>query len=222
MSGNLDLGSLVFVIEIVNLQISRVLEDIASLSFWFWGFLFFFGSIRFPAMPRSSRHKSSKHSSRDARDYSDPEKDSTLKEKKSRAESSATVSKESVSGEKRKLDHYDSLNGEYYEERTSSKRHREKIEDSGNDRWNGGDDERGEISNKSKASSERSRRREEVEGEETKKSSGRHRESSRRESKEFENRDKDSKYKQGKTDKLFDCQDYHGSMIALGKTGKVS
>ncbi|ESQ54466.1 hypothetical protein EUTSA_v10026934mg, partial [Eutrema salsugineum] len=85
-------------------------------------------------MPRSSRHKSRKHSFRDSRDYSDPEKESYLRERKRKDESVATVSKESGSGDKRKLDtkeHYD------------SKRHKE-------------NDERGETSKKSK---KRSRKR---------------------------------------------------------------
>lgn len=155
-------------------------------------------------MPRSSRHKSSKRSSKDAGDYSYPEKESTLRERKSKEESgAANVSKESGSGEKRKLDTkelYDYVNGDYY----SSKRHKEKNEDSGNDRWNGGDDERGVISKISK-------RRDTAKS--SGKADGKHRESSRRESKEF---DKD------KIDKLFDSEDHHGSKIVPGKAGKVS
>ncbi|OMP02228.1 hypothetical protein COLO4_11264 [Corchorus olitorius] len=97
-------------------------------------------------MPRSSRHKSSKHSSRDARDYSDSERDSGLKEKekKSKEESSVRVSKESGSGEKRKLDSketskelWSSGNGEYVEEYSSSKRRKDKTDDGVSDRWNG-------------------------------------------------------------------------------------
>ncbi|KAF2315485.1 hypothetical protein GH714_039918 [Hevea brasiliensis] len=102
-------------------------------------------------MPRSSRHKSSKHSSRDARDYSDSEKDSCSKDRKSKEESTVRVSKDSGSGEKRKLDSRDnkdsfgSGNGEYLEEYSSSKRFKERAEDGVNDRWNGGDDDKGSV-----------------------------------------------------------------------------
>ncbi|VVB15819.1 unnamed protein product [Arabis nemorensis] len=179
-------------------------------------------------MPRSTRHKSSKH--KDSRDYSDSEKESTLKERKSKEESSARVSKDSGSGDKRKLDskeYYDSVNGEYYEEYTSSsKRRKGKIGESGSDRWNGKDEEKGESSKKTKASSDKSRRREEVEGEETKKSSvksdGKHRESSRKESKEFDKdkeRDKDKKHKEGKSDKFYDGEEHHHkSKVVSDKT----
>uniref|UniRef100_A0A1J3HM52 Nipped-B-like protein B n=1 Tax=Noccaea caerulescens TaxID=107243 RepID=A0A1J3HM52_NOCCA len=178
-------------------------------------------------MPRSTRHKSSKH--KDARDYSDSEKESSLKERKSsKEESSARVSKDSASGDKRKLDskeYYDSTNGEYYEEYTSSKRRKGKAGDSGSDRWNGKDEEKGESSKKTKASSEKSRRREEVVGEETKKSSGKsdgkHRESSRRESKEFDkekDREKERKHKEGKSDKFHDGEDHHKSKAGSVKT----
>ncbi|XP_010555725.1 PREDICTED: nipped-B-like protein B isoform X2 [Tarenaya hassleriana] len=173
-------------------------------------------------MPRSSRHKSSKHSSRDAREYSDSEKESTLREKRS----SARVSKESGSGDKHKLDnkeYYDSLNGEYYHEYTSSKRRKENTEDDGaSGGWIGGDEDRGEISKNSKTSSEKSRRRE---GEETKKSGsktdGKHRESSRKESRELEkgrDRDRDRKDREGKGEKFRDGEDRYGSKEASGKT----
>ncbi|KAG2323059.1 hypothetical protein Bca4012_058540 [Brassica carinata] len=68
-------------------------------------------------MPRSTRHKSSKH--KDARDHSDSEK----------AEKKSSGSAVRVSGEKRGKEYYD--NGEYYEEYTSvlfvSKRIREQT-----------------------------------------------------------------------------------------------
>ncbi|CAK7324162.1 unnamed protein product, partial [Dovyalis caffra] len=145
-------------------------------------------------MPRSSRHKSSKHSSRE---YSDSEKDSSLKEKKAAAaakeENISNNSSVRVSSEKRKLDlkeNKESLNGEYLEEysSSSSKRRKERVEEN-NDRWNGGEEERGEKKGKEKGSEEKSkskRRDESVE----KKSEGRHRESSRKEERERE-RDRD-------------------------------
>ncbi|KAF2287438.1 hypothetical protein GH714_039902 [Hevea brasiliensis] len=61
------------------------------------------------------------------------------------------VSKDSGSGEKRKLDSRDnkdsfgSGNGEYLEEYSSSKRFKERAEDGVNDRWNGGDDDKGSL-----------------------------------------------------------------------------
>ncbi|GMH08903.1 hypothetical protein Nepgr_010743 [Nepenthes gracilis] len=101
-------------------------------------------------MPRSSRHKSSKQSSREARDYSDSEKDSSCKDRKRRDESGSNRAlKESASGEKRKLDSKStenkdlvgSGNVEYIDEYgvSSSKKRKEKVDD---DRWTGGDDER--------------------------------------------------------------------------------
>ncbi|KAL4353500.1 hypothetical protein GQ457_06G038590 [Hibiscus cannabinus] len=119
-------------------------------------------------MPRSSRHKPSKHSSRGARDYSDSEKDSGLKE-----ESSGRFSKEPGSGEKRKLDSKDtskdlwiSENGDYAEEHSSSKRRKDKAEDGVSDRWNGVKGEK-----KSRTSSEsKSKRREDSEGDGAKRS----------------------------------------------------
>ncbi|XVF50994.1 hypothetical protein PTKIN_Ptkin04bG0148000 [Pterospermum kingtungense] len=165
-------------------------------------------------MPRSSRHKSSKHSSRDARDYSDSEKDSGLKEKekKSKEEGSGRNLKESGSGEKRKLDLketskdlWSSGNGEYVEEYSSSKRRRDKADDGVSDRWNGGEDD-GKGEKKSEASSEsKSKRRDDVEGDDTKrsKSEGKHRESSRR-----EEREREKKGKEGKTDRLTESEEH--------------
>ncbi|KAK8587252.1 hypothetical protein V6N12_021754 [Hibiscus sabdariffa] len=126
-------------------------------------------------MPRSSRHKSSKHSSRGARDYSDSEKDSGLKEKKKRTkeECSGRFSKEPGSGDKRKLDSKDtskdpwiSENGDYAEEHSSSKRLKDKAEDGVSNRWNGVKGEK-----KSRTSSEsKSKRREDSEGDGAKRS----------------------------------------------------
>ena len=104
-------------------------------------------------MPRSSRHKSSKHSSREARDFSDSEKDPALKERKGRDDgggnSSSRHVKESASGEKRKLesksvdiakDSIGTVNVDYIDEYapSSSKKRKEKVDD---DRWTGGDNE---------------------------------------------------------------------------------
>ncbi|KAK6947915.1 hypothetical protein RJ641_001388 [Dillenia turbinata] len=134
-------------------------------------------------MPRSSRHKShkqSKHSSRDARDYSDSEEDSKLvKEKNTKEEresSSARVS--SMSGDKRKLssqlrdaakDPSSHGNGEAIEGYVSSKRRRERENDSSvTDRWNGGGDEDVKGENlKSKSSSRRHEDRKHEEKEES-------------------------------------------------------
>ncbi|XWS50369.1 hypothetical protein CRYUN_Cryun12cG0082100 [Craigia yunnanensis] len=175
-------------------------------------------------MPRSSRHKSSNHSSRDARDYSDSEKDSVLKEKekKTREESSGRILKESGSGEKRKLDSketskdlWSSGNGEYVEEYSSSKRRKDKADDGVSDRWNGGeDDSKGEK--KSKASSEsKSKRREEVEGDDANrcKSEGKHRESSRK-----EERDREKKGKAGKSDRLIENEEHRTVKQSTEKT----
>lgn len=189
-------------------------------------------------MPRSSRHKSSKHSSKDARDYSDSEKDSSLKERKVKEDSSARISKDSGSGEKRKLDLKDSKdvygsgNGEYLEEYTSSKRRKERVDDGVSDRWNGGENDRAEGSKKSKASGDlKSKKRDEGEAEEPKKSSGKsegkHRESSRKESREGagereREKDRDRKYKEGKGEKLVDNEEHRGSKQATEKTGMIT
>ncbi|CAN8302051.1 unnamed protein product [Cochlearia groenlandica] len=185
-------------------------------------------------MPRSTRHRSSKH--KDSRDYSDSEKESVFKERKRQDESSSKVTKDSSSGgDKRKVDskeYFDSVSGDYYEEYTSSssKRRKGKVGDSGSDRWNGKEDEKGESSKKTKGSSEKSsRRREEVgEGDEEKtkkssgKSDGKHRESSsKRESKDFDKekeRDKDRKHKEGRSEKVYDVEDHHKSKSVSDKT----
>lgn len=100
-------------------------------------------------MPRSSRHKShkqSKHSSRDVRERSDSEED--VKTKNGREEGSVRVSKDSSSGEKRKLasqlrdgkDLSGHGNGEASEEYVSSKRRKDRVDVAGSDRWDGGDE----------------------------------------------------------------------------------
>lgn len=103
-------------------------------------------------MPRSSWHKSNKHSSRDARDYSDSDKDSSLKRKKVREEAaSATVSKDLGSIEKRKHKYasdergakgsFDSGNGEFAIEHRASKSRKDRAVDDGVTTylWNGGE-----------------------------------------------------------------------------------
>ncbi|KAK9672454.1 hypothetical protein RND81_12G101900 [Saponaria officinalis] len=109
-------------------------------------------------MPRSSRHKSSKHSSRDAREYSDSEKESGFREKKGKEDGGSSSSsrhlKDLSSSEKRKLDSkpvdvskksIGSGNAEYEAEfgggglvLSSSRKRKDKVDD---DRWNGGDDD---------------------------------------------------------------------------------
>ncbi|KAM1020970.1 hypothetical protein ACFX15_041379 [Malus domestica] len=165
-------------------------------------------------MPRSTRHKSSKHSSRDAREHSDSEKDSSLKDRKSKEESGVVrVLKDSSSSEKRKLDLKDgkdsyggSGNGDYLEDSVSTKRRKERVDDGGSDRWNGGENDHrrsSEGSKKSlKASGEsKSKKRDEsvelyAEGGEVKKSStssgkgeGKHRDRDRDRDKESIRRD---------------------------------
>ncbi|GLT63642.1 hypothetical protein SLA2020_361900 [Shorea laevis] len=178
-------------------------------------------------MPKSSRHKSGKHSSKDVRDYSDSEKDSSLKEKerKPKEESSGRVYKESGSGEKRKLDSKDgskdplgSGNGEYLEDYSSSKRRKERVDDGVSDRWNGGDDD-GRGEKKPKVSSEsKSKRREELEGDDLKKSKseGKHRESSRRDDRERE-KERDRKVKDGKAERFLDGEEYRAAKQATEK-----
>ncbi|KAE8726997.1 Detected protein of unknown function [Hibiscus syriacus] len=151
-------------------------------------------------MPRSSRHKSSKHSSRDARDYSDSERDSGLKEESKPG-----------SGEKRKLDSKDtskdvwiSGNGDYLEEYSSSKRRRE-VDGGASDRWNGGEDD-GKGEKKSRTSSEsKGKRREDAEGDDTKRSRSewKHRESSRK-----EEREREKKGKEGKSDRSIESEEH--------------
>ena len=192
-------------------------------------------------MPRSSRHKSSKHSSREAREYSDSEKELNLKDRKGKEESGggARVSKES---EKRKVDStkdakdlHGSGNGDYSEEHGSSKRRRERAGDGVSDRWNGGEDDRTEVSKKlkeSKASGElksgsSSRRREEgvgmyVEGEEGKKSSGKHRDSGRKEGKEGVV-EREKKSKEVKSERsVIDNDEHRETKKTVENTGKVT
>ncbi|XP_039054369.1 uncharacterized protein DDB_G0283697-like [Hibiscus syriacus] len=129
-------------------------------------------------MPRSSRHKSSKHSYRDDRDYSDSEKESSLKEeKKSKEENSGRFSKDPGSVEKIKVDYKDtskylwiSENGDYADDCSSSKRHKDKADDVVSDRWNG-DEDNGKGEKRSRTSGEsKSKRREGAEGDDTKRS----------------------------------------------------
>ncbi|KAA8520952.1 hypothetical protein F0562_011625 [Nyssa sinensis] len=106
-------------------------------------------------MPRSSRHKShkqSKHGSKDAREYSDSEEDVKMKERNGE-EGSVRVSKDSTSGEKRKVasqlrdgkDPSAHGNGDTAEEFVASKRRKEKADGAAaSDRWNGGGGERGD------------------------------------------------------------------------------
>lgn len=152
-------------------------------------------------MPRSSRHKSSKHSSRDARDYSDSEDESGSRERRDEGEEG-----------KRRVESKDikdadgSGNGDYAEDYGYSKRRKEKFTDGVSDRWNGGD---GEGSNRAKSSSEsKSRRRDE--GNEDARRSGkieRHKESSRKEGRESGRNERE-----GKAEKIDEQQE-----IATGK-----
>ncbi|KAK7410707.1 hypothetical protein VNO78_01710 [Psophocarpus tetragonolobus] len=163
-------------------------------------------------MPRSSKHKSSKHSSRDAREHSDSERDSGAKDRRSKEESGgAKASKDSGSAEKRRLDSKDAHgNGEYSDEYASSSKRRK--DGGGGDRWNGGE----EGTKKSKAAGDsKSRRRDESvgvygEGEEVKRSSsksdGKHRDSasgrsreggSEREREKEKEKEKERKFKEG-------------------------
>lgn len=108
-------------------------------------------------MPRGSRHKSTRHGLKDARESSDSENDSTLRDRKGK-ESGSRVLKDSASSEKRRFDSKDSK--EFYgsenldtEEHGHSKRRKERYDEGTTDRWNGGsDDELGVPSKKSKPS----------------------------------------------------------------------
>ncbi|KAA8528230.1 hypothetical protein F0562_035519 [Nyssa sinensis] len=106
-------------------------------------------------MPRSSRHKShkqNKHGSKDVREHSDSEEDLKMKDRNNE-EGSHRVSRDSVSGEKRKVasqsrdgkDPSSHGNGDTSEEHAASKRRKEKADgNASSDRWNGGGDERGQ------------------------------------------------------------------------------
>ncbi|KAL5145649.1 hypothetical protein HKD37_06G015640 [Glycine soja] len=158
-------------------------------------------------MPRSSKHKSSKHSSRDAREHSDSERDSGAKDRRSKEESGGGAKKDSSSAEKRRLDSKDAHgNGEYSDEYASSSKRRKDGGGGGGDRWNGGE----EGSKKSKtAGDSKSRRRDGSvgvygEGEEVKKSSGKgdgkHRDSASgrgREGAAEKEKEKERKFKEG-------------------------
>ena len=79
-------------------------------------------------MHRSLKHKSSKHSSKDKREFSYSEGDFMVKDPKAKDESTVKVSKDSSSRKKRNLDLEDGKdvngfwNGEYSEENGSSMR----------------------------------------------------------------------------------------------------
>ncbi|XP_020211326.1 uncharacterized protein LOC109796103 [Cajanus cajan] len=156
-------------------------------------------------MPRSSKHKSSKHSSRDARDHSDSERDSGVKDRRTKEESGggAKASRDSSSAEKRRLESKDAHgNGEYSDEYASSSKRR-KDGGGGGDRWNGG--EEGSKKSKAAGDSKSSRRRDGSvgvygEGEEVKRSSGKgdgkHRDSASGRSREG-GAEKERKFKEG-------------------------
>ncbi|XP_010261562.1 PREDICTED: zinc finger CCCH domain-containing protein 13 [Nelumbo nucifera] len=106
-------------------------------------------------MPRSSRHKSHrqhKHSSKDTREYSDSDEDGSLRDRKGREEAAARVSRDSASGEKRKLgsqsqdgkDLFGPGNGDMSEDYVASKRRKDRADAVVTDRWNGGEDEQGD------------------------------------------------------------------------------
>ncbi|KAL3570577.1 hypothetical protein D5086_027826, partial [Populus alba] len=126
-----------------------------------------------------------------------------------------------VSSEKRKLDikenkeNKESLNGEYVEEysSSSSKRRKDRAEEN-NDRWNGGEEEKGEKKGKEKGSEERSKSRRRDDSVE-KKSEGRYRESSRKEERERERererdreREREKKGKEGRSEKRIEVEEY--------------
>ncbi|XP_043706254.1 uncharacterized protein LOC122655926 [Telopea speciosissima] len=104
-------------------------------------------------MPRSSRHKSHKqhkHSSKDDREYSDSEEDGNLKNRKGKEEVAVRASRDSASGEKRKLasqshdgkDLFGPGNGDLSDEYVSSKKRKDRVDATATDRWNGGGDQR--------------------------------------------------------------------------------
>ncbi|KAK9144005.1 hypothetical protein Syun_013405 [Stephania yunnanensis] len=101
-------------------------------------------------MPRSSRHKSLKHSGKDAREHSESEDDVIFKEKRGRDEGGGRVSRDLGSSEKRKLasqsqsqegkDQFLVANGDVVvEEYVASKKRKERNDASSSDRWNGGE-----------------------------------------------------------------------------------
>ncbi|KAI4330954.1 hypothetical protein MLD38_029190 [Melastoma candidum] len=161
-------------------------------------------------MPRSSRNKSIKHASRDARDYSDSEDDLVAKERKGRKEEEedegsggVRITKDSVLSEKRKLDvkesrrdGYDGGSGDAEDYGSSSSKRRKEggSGDGVSDRWNGGGEyaeEKGDGSRKARESGDsKSSRRRDDGIEEMKKSGGRNekhgKEPSRKEGKEKE------------------------------------
>lgn len=164
-------------------------------------------------MPRSSRHKSSRHSSRGLRDYSDSDEESGSRERRGvREEGVSRVSKDSgLSGKRRAeakdgKDVYGSGNVDYSEEHGSLKRRKEKFSDGVSDRWNGGDKE---DSNRAKSSGESKSRRRDDENEDARRSgkSEKHREVDRKDGKESERKERE-----GRAEKLEERQE-----IATGK-----
>ncbi|KAL9256320.1 hypothetical protein AKJ16_DCAP01960, partial [Drosera capensis] len=174
-------------------------------------------------MPRSSRHKSSKHGSRE-KEYSDSEKErekvkekekekekkesSGVKERKGREESSRAV-KESAAGEKRKADVGRTGNGVDEHGGSSSKKRREKAVNDDDDRWAGGENDCGKLVKKEGSSrSGKSSRKEDGVDEGKKsgggKSEGKHRRSERKEKGERDSgSERDRKVKDGaKSDSL--------------------
>ncbi|XP_059662208.1 uncharacterized protein LOC132308205 [Cornus florida] len=106
-------------------------------------------------MTRSSRHKShkqSKHGSKDEKEYSESAEDVKMNERNGKEEGSVRLSRDSYSGEKRKVssqsregkDPSDHGNGDTTEEPVVSKRRKEKADAAATDRWNSAGDERGD------------------------------------------------------------------------------
>lgn len=192
-------------------------------------------------MPRSSKHKSSKHGSRE---YSDSERDSGLKDhrKEKDENASAKTSRDSGSGEKRKLDSKDGIvNGECLDEYSSLKRSKDRSRDGRGggggrgERWTGGEDDRGERSTKAVATGDsKSRRRDESVGmyvsevEEAKKSGGRgdgkhDMDSSRMDSREGTAVEKERKVKEGRSERsVVDNEGQRMSKQSYENTGKVT
>ncbi|OVA11321.1 hypothetical protein BVC80_9007g19 [Macleaya cordata] len=98
-------------------------------------------------MPRSSRHKQhkqTKHSSRDVRERSDSEEEGYLKSRNGGDEIAVRVSRDSASGEKRKIvSQSQDGNGDLFEDYVVSKRRKEGADVTDTDRWKGVEEERG-------------------------------------------------------------------------------
>ncbi|XP_073033087.1 uncharacterized protein [Primulina eburnea] len=152
-------------------------------------------------MPRSSRHRSHKQSKHSSKDHPDSEEDVRTKDKGSRDENPANASRDSATGEKRKIssqaregkegkDPNGCGNGEASEECFSSKRRKEKtdIGDAG-DRWNGGGEERG--------NSDKIVEKEKIKGDNSKTHSKLKEVGNKGESSKMEWKNKDKKYESG-------------------------